>query len=171
MPTKNLSEYSLIRRYVRKRNNYLCGWESFNVPTHVYVSNFIAVILYMRVCVRVCLHICGKSGLCACSVRAKGGHTPCPLLVLASILDSSSLKTLESTLKLCTGVACLCSRHHWNYFWDHLYINKSPLSVKTSYSPVHTSHAKCWSFKCWCSALFSKAFEKIRVYSWWRSYV
>ncbi len=49
-------------------------------------------------------------------------------------------------------VACVCS-WHWNYFWNHLSINKSPLSVKTSYITARISHAKCWPFKYWWSLI------------------
>ncbi len=41
-----------------------------------------------------------KCGCCACSVHAKSGHIQSTLLILASILDSSSLKTQELTQKL-----------------------------------------------------------------------
>ncbi len=65
------------------------------------------------VCVCVCVCVCARaltqcatSGHCACSTHAKcgplttRGHTRVPLLVLASDLDSSSLKTQDLTIKL-----------------------------------------------------------------------
>ncbi len=61
----------------------------------------VCVCVYERV-----LTQCAKSGHCACSTHAKcglstkSGHTAGPLLVLASDLDSSSLKTQELTIKL-----------------------------------------------------------------------
>ncbi len=50
-------------------------------------------------------------------------------------------------------------------------MNKSLLLVKITYILVSTSHAKCWPFKYWWSALSSKMCKKIRVHPLWRSYV
>ncbi len=58
------------------------------------------------------------------------------------------------------GVACFRS-WHWNYFWNHLYINKRLLLVKTSHISVRSSHVKCWPFKYWWSTLSSKTYKKI----------
>ncbi len=60
---------------------------------------------------------------------------------------------------------------HWNYYSNHLYINKSALLVKILYNPVRTLHAKCWPFKYWWSDLSSKVCKKIHVRSWWNSCV
>ncbi len=49
-------------------------------------------------------------------------------------------------------------------------MNKSPLLVKITYILVSTSHAKCWPFKYWWSALNNKVCKKIPVRPWWRSY-
>ncbi len=50
-------------------------------------------------------------------------------------------------------------------------MNKSSLLVKIIYILVTTSHAKCWPFKYWWSALSSKLCKKIRVRPCWRSYI
>ncbi len=88
---------------------------------------------------------CAKSGHCACSTHAKSGpltksgHTRGLLLVLASVSNSSSLKTQEMIIQLwgwpesALGIAII-SR-------IILYTNKSPLLVKITYIVVSTSHA------------------------------
>ncbi len=78
------------------------------------------------------------------------------------------LENLRIDLKI-MGIACVRS-WHWKYFSSYLYINKSPLLVKTSYVPVHTSHTKCWPFKYWWSALSSKVCKKIGVRSRWSTW-
>ncbi len=115
-----------------------------------------------------------KWTLCICTLHAKSGlptksrHTWCLFLVLASVSDSSSLKTHELTIKLwgspefTLGIKIIS--------WIILYMNQNPLLFKTSYIPVHISHPKCRLFKYWWSALSSKVCKKIQVRSWWRSY-
>ncbi len=49
-------------------------------------------------------------------------------------------------------------------------MNKSPLLVKITYILVSASHAKCWPFKYWWSALSCKACKKMWFRPWWRSY-
>ncbi len=66
----------------------------------------VCVCVCARACVRACLHdVPAKGGHCACSTHVKcrpstkSRHIRGPLLVLASDLDSSSLKT-QLTIKL-----------------------------------------------------------------------
>ncbi len=123
----------------------------------------------LRVCVCV-LTQCAKNGLCACTLHATSGlpttsrHTRCLLFVLASDSDLTSSKTRELTIKLWGKPESVLDIEIISRII--LTTIKSPLLVKTSHIPVHTSHAKGWPFKYWWSVLSSKVCKKIQVHFW-----
>ncbi len=60
-------------------------------------------------------------------------------------------------------------------YWQFWHIMECLLQCqRKSYVPTtnfRTSLVKCWPFKYWWSALFSKAYKKFGIRSWWRSCV
>ncbi len=140
------------------------------------ISCFVRAHARMCVCVCVCNYtMCQGRTLCifyTCKVRTfDQEQTHSRSAVNCNLrFGLVTLENLGIDHKI-MGVAWV---HSWckNYFLNHIiYMNKNLLLVKITYILVSTSHAYCWPFKYWWSALSSKVCKKLQVRPWLRSYV
>ncbi len=130
---------------------------------------FALLCILVYVCIR-----CAKSGHCACSTQTrcgpstKSGHTRGPLLVLASDLDSSSLKTEELTLKLWGSLSPLLTlKLFLKSFYTWMKV-RSWLKSHTFQNALHMLSVDHLNIDC---PSFPVKCNKIEVRSWWKSYV